>query len=109
MSRIITWESGNQPVEGQIAVGNVILNRAGDARFGETIKDVIFQPGQFSVVSTVVIYDEPYEISTVCAKLVLEGYNTVGDALFFQVGRYWGSGMIETTWLGQIGDHNFFC
>ena len=109
MSRIITWESGNQPVEGQIAVGNVILNRAGDARFGETIKDVIFQPGQFSVVSTGVIYDEPYEISTVCAKLVLEGYNTVGDALFFQVGRYWGSGMIETTWLGQIGDHNFFC
>lgn len=108
MSRIITWESGNQPVAGQIGVGNVILNRAGDARFGETVKDVIFQPGQFSVVSAGAIYGEPYEISVVCAKLVYEGYNTVGDALFFQVGRYWGSGMIETTWLGQIGDHNFF-
>ena len=108
MSRIITWESGNQPIAGQIGVGNVILNRAGDARFGETIKDVIFQPGQFSVVYAGTIYGEPYDISVVCAKLVLEGYNTVGDALFFQVGRYWGSGMIETTWLGQIGDHNFF-
>lgn len=45
-------ESGNQPVEGQIGVGNVILNRAGDPRFGETIKDVIFQPGQFTPAST---------------------------------------------------------
>lgn len=108
MSRIITWESGNQPVEGQIGVGNVILNRAGDPRFGETIKDVIFQPGQFTPASTGAVYGEPYAISVICAKLAFEGYNTVGDALFFQVGRYWGSGMIETTWLGKIGDHNFF-
>ena len=100
MSRIITWESGNQPVEGQIGVGNVILNRAGDPRFGETIKDVIFQPGQFTPASTGAVYGEPYAISVICAKLAFEGYNTVGDALFFQVGRYWGSGM--------IGDHNFF-
>lgn len=108
MSRIITWESGNQPVEGQIGVGNVILNRAGDPRFGETIKDVIFQPGQFTPASTGAVYGEPYAISVICAKIAFEGYNTVGDALFFQVGRYWGSGMIETTWLGKIGDHNFF-
>lgn len=108
MSRIITWESGNQPVEGQIAVGNVILNRVGDSRFGSTIKEVVFQPGQFSVVNSGAIYGEPYEISEICAKLVYEGYNTVGDALYFQTGRYWGSGMIETTWLTKIGDHNFF-
>lgn len=108
MSRIIMWESGNQPAAGQIGVGNVILNRAGDARFGETIKDVIFQPGQFSVVETEAIYGEPSEMSLACAKLVYEGYNTVGDSLFFQVGRYWGSDMIETTWVTQIGDHNFF-
>ena len=108
MSRIITWEAGNQPVEGQIGVGNVILNRVGDARFGETVKDVIFQPGQFSVATSGAIYGDAYEISAVCAKLVYEGYNTVGDALFFQTGRYWGSGMIETTWLTKIGDHNFF-
>lgn len=108
MSRIITWESGNQPVEGQIGVGNVILNRAGDSRFGQTIKDVIFQQGQFSPVETGAIYNDPYDISVACAKLVYEGYNTVGDALFFQVGRYWGGGMIDTTWVAQIGDHNFF-
>ena len=109
MSRIITWESGNQPMEGQIGVGNVILNRVGDARFGATLKEVIFQPGQFSVATSGAIYGEPYEISVICAKLVYEGYNTVDNALFFQTGRYWDSGMIETTWVAKIGDHNFFC
>lgn len=109
MSRIITWESGNQPVAGQIGVGNVILNRIDSSRFADTLKGVIFQPGQFSPAANGVVYGEPYEISVVCAKLVYEGYNTVGDALFFQVGRYWGSGMGSSpTWLMSIGDHNFF-
>ncbi len=109
MSRIITWESGNQPVAGQIGVGNVILNRIASSRFADTLKEVIFQPGQFAPAANGVVYGEPYDISVICAKLVYEGYNTVGDALFFQVGRYWGSGMgSSTTWLMSIGDHNFF-
>lgn len=109
MSRIITWESGNQPVAGQIGVGNVILNRIENSRFADTLKGVIFQPGQFAPAANGVVYGEPYDISVVCAKLVYEGYNTVGDALFFQVGRYWGSGMGSSpTWLMSIGDHNFF-
>lgn len=109
MSRIITWESGNQPVAGQIGVGNVILNRMGSSRFPDTLKDVIFQPGQFNPAQNGVIYRDPYDISVVCAKLVYEGYNTVGDALFFQVGRYWEGDMnSSTTWVMSIGDHNFF-
>lgn len=107
MSRIITWESGNQPVKGQIAVGNVVLNRVESERFPDTIKNVIFQTGQFSPVANGVIYGEPYPISVVCAKLALEGYNTVGDALFFQVGRY-GAVANIATYLCTIGGHNFF-
>ena len=107
MSRIITWESGNQPVAGQIAVGNVVLNRVDSTRFPDTIKDVIFQPGQFSPVACGVIYGEPYNISVICAKLALEGYNTVGDAMFFQVGRY-GAVANIATYVCTIGGHNFF-
>lgn len=108
LSRIITAESGNQPLAGQIGVGNVVMNRVADGRFPSTIKGVIFQSGQFTPVASGSVYMEPYPISVVSAKLVLEGYNTVGNALFFQVGRYWGSDMISTTWLMKIGDHNFF-
>lgn len=107
MSRIITWESGNQPVAGQIAVGNVVLNRVESQRFPDSIKEVIFQPGQFSPAMNGVIYGEPYEISVICAKLTLEGYNTVGDALFFQVGRY-GAVADIATYVCTIAGHNFF-
>ncbi|MDO4816288.1 MAG: cell wall hydrolase [Bacillota bacterium] len=107
MSRIITWESGNQPVAGQIAVGNVVLNRVDSERFPNSIKEVIFQTGQFSPAMNGVIYGDPYEISVVCAKLALEGYNTVGDALFFQVGRY-GAVADIATYVCTIGGHNFF-
>lgn len=107
MARIITWESGNQPVEGQIAVGNVVLNRTASSGFPDTIKGVIFQPGQFSPAMNGVIYGEPYEISVICAKLTLEGYNTVGDALFFQVGRY-GAVADIADYVCTIAGHNFF-
>lgn len=107
MSRIITWESGNQPVSGQIAVGNVVLNRVASERFPDTIKDVIFQPGQFSPAMNGVVYGDPYDISVVCAKLALEGYNTVGDALFFQVGRY-GAVADIAEYVCTIAGHNFF-
>lgn len=107
MSRIITWESGNQPVAGQIGVGNVVLNRIASDRFPDTLKEVIFQPGQFAPASNGVIYGEPYAISVICAKLVYEGYNTVGDALFFQVGRY-GAVADIATYVCTIAGHNFF-
>lgn len=107
MSRVITWESGNQPVAGQIAVGNVVLNRVESQRFPDSIKEVIFQPGQFSPAMNGVIYGDPYEISVICAKLTLEGYNTVGDALFFQVGRY-GAVADIATYVCTIAGHNFF-
>lgn len=107
MSRIITWESGNQPVEGQIGVGNVVLNRVESDSFADTVRDVIFQPGQFTPAMNGVVYGEPYEISVVCAKLVLEGYNTVGDALFFQVPRY-GASADTASYVCTIADHHFF-
>ena len=109
MSRIITWESGNQPLEGQIGVGNVVLNRIDSRKFpnSNTVKEVIFQSGQFDPVAAGVIYKDPFDISAVAAKLVLEGYNTVGNAIFFQVARY-GEMNEFATYVTTIGGHNFF-
>lgn len=109
MSRIITYESGNQPIAGQIGVGNVVLNRVESSRFADTVKDVIFQQGQFAPVASGAIYLDPYEISTVCAKMVFEGYNTVGESLFFQQGRYGENWISQNTrFVINIADHNFF-
>ncbi len=85
LSRVISAESGAEPMEGMIGVGNVVLNRMNDESdaFNNTIKGVIFQPGQFAVAETGAVYFDPNELAVVAAKLCLEGYNTVGDSLYF--------------------------
>ena len=42
LSHIINAEAGNQPMDGQIAVGNVVLNRVADERFPNSVKEVVF-------------------------------------------------------------------
>ena len=42
LSRIISAEAKGEPLAGQIAVGNVVLNRTRSAAFPNTVKDVIF-------------------------------------------------------------------
>jgi len=83
LSRVITWESGNQVLEGQVAVGDVVLNRCRSDIYPSTIKDVIFDTTQFSVVGTGVIFFDPWPMAIVAAQLALEGYNFIGEAMYF--------------------------
>ena len=107
MSRIITAEAGNQPFEGQIAVGNVVMNRVASPRFASTVKDVIFQEGQFDPVRSGGVYCDPFDSCVLAAKLALEGCNMVGNALFFQMSP--GGEMSQyASLLMQIGEHYFF-
>ena len=52
LSRIIYAESGNQSLDGKIAVGNVVLNRVASPRFPNTVYEVIFQRNQFTPAMT---------------------------------------------------------
>lgn len=109
LSRIITYESGNQPIEGQIGVGNVVLNRVASENFADTVKEVIFEPGQFSPVARKSIYLDPFDKCVLSAKLVLEGYNTVDNALYFHQGDYGEKITTENEYfVTKIGVHNFF-
>lgn len=51
LERIVEAEAGDQGVEGMIYVADVILNRVYSKDFPNTIRDVVFAPGQFSPVS----------------------------------------------------------
>ena len=62
MARIINSESGNEPLLGKIAVGNVVLNRKRSAQYPNTIYGVIFDRKhglQFSPVGNGTIYNTP--------------------------------------------------
>lgn len=83
LSRIIYAESGNQPLDGKIAVGNVVLNRVASPRFPNSVYEVIFQRNQFTPAANGSINRTPSAESVVAAKLCLDGANTAGSALYF--------------------------
>ncbi|MCI8915391.1 MAG: hypothetical protein HFF26_01800 [Oscillospiraceae bacterium] len=108
LARIIFAESGNQPLEGKIAVGNVVMNRVNNPKFPDTVYEVIFQKNQFSPAISGSIYQDPNWDSVVAAMLVLDGAQVVPDALFFnQVGiRCYASR--NRDYVTTIGDHAFY-
>lgn len=101
LSHVIYSESGNQELKGQLAVGNVVMNRVASDVFPtqNSIYGVIFAKSQFDVVASGSIYATPSAESIVAAKLALEGYNIVPNALFFAT-FYFGSRYVCVTWIG---------
>ena len=86
LSRIISAESRGEPLLGQIAVGNVVLNRRAFPDFPNTVWGVIFDRKwgvQFSPVLNGSVYAEPYYLSVIAAKLCLEGVTVSEDVLYF--------------------------
>lgn len=109
LSRIINAESGNQPLEGKIAVGNVVMNRVRDPRFPDTLYDVLFQKNQFTPAASGSIYREPNEESVVAAMLVMDGAQVTPNALFFNAaGATRSYAARNRTYVATIGDHAFY-
>jgi N-acetylmuramoyl-L-alanine amidase len=113
LSHIINAEAGNQSLEGMIGVGNVVLNRVKDPSCPDTVYNVIFDNRygvQFSPTVNGTIYDEPNDLSVVAAKICLEGYELVGDSLFFVNPEIGISSWFASTrtYVATIGDHAFY-
>ena len=49
LAQLVEAEAGNQPFEGKCLVVDTVLNRVESDDFPDTIPEVIFQPGAFSV------------------------------------------------------------
>ena len=113
LSRIISAESKGEPFRGQIAVGNVVLNRVRSKSYPNTIYGVIFDRKhgtQFSPVSFGTIYQTPTESSVIAAKICLEGYSISDTALFFVNPRIATSNWIQKNrpYAFTIGNHDFY-
>ena len=108
LARIIQAEAGNQPFEGMVGVGNVVMNRVYSDRFPNNVYDVVYQSGQFDPVYNGSINNVPSDDAVLASYLCLEGMNTVGDALFFQNPS--ASSVIFTglSYITTIGDHVFY-
>ena len=91
LAALIFCEAGNQPYEGQVAVGAVVMNRVRSDAFPDTVREVIYQKGQFTPAGTGwldrVVASEGYTDSALqAAKDALAGANPIGDCLYFDQG-----------------------
>lgn len=113
LSKIIYAEAGGEPMEGKIAVGNVILNRVASVEFPDTVYDVIFDRNygvQFTPVLNGRIYCTADEASTRAAERALKGENFAGESLYF-----FNPDISQSFWIAQnrsyvitIGGHLFY-
>lgn len=110
LSRVIFAESGNQSLEGKIAVGNVVMNRVANPAYPNTIKGVIAQRNQFSTYQNGNLANRtPNSSSVIAAKLVLDGAEVAsvkGATHFDSCTSSWASRNL--TCLGKIGAHRFY-
>lgn len=102
LAALIYCEAGNQPYEGQVAVGAVVMNRVRSGSYPNTITEVIYQSGQFGPAMTgwldsVLASGSYSDTARQAAADAIAGSNPVGDCLYFGNGN-WGI---------KIGDHYF--
>ncbi len=113
LSKIIYAEAGGESIEGQLAVGNVVLNRVKSSEFPNTIYTVIFDRAggiQFEPVINGSIYLPPSYSAVEAAKRALSGESTVGESLFFlnpqKAQSFWIVDNRE--FFCTIGNHDFY-
>ena len=106
LANLIYCEAGNQPYEGQIAVGAVVMNRVMSSVFPDTVVGVIYQNKQFSPVASgrlalALAENHATEACYRAAEEAMSGRTTVGNCLFFRT-------PIEGLSGTQIGGHIFY-
>ena len=113
LARIIGAEAKGEPFRGQVAVGNVVLNRVASRDYPNTIYDVIFDRKygvQFTPAANGTIYEIPPASAIVAAKVCLEGY-TLSDSILY----FFNPSIATSQWIAnnctyafRIGGHVFY-
>lgn len=113
LARAVYWESKGEPLAGQLAVAEVIINRARSGRFAPTYCGVVRQPAQFSFVRRGYIPQPPsasrdWHIAVAIARIATQRLAQGGapEALFFHARRVnpgW-----RLTRVATVGNHVFY-
>ena len=113
MTKIINAESAGEPIQGKIAVGNVILNRVDSIDFPNNIYSVIFDRKygvQFEPVINGTIYNDHTLDCITAAKRALKGENYAGQSLYFLNPKTASNSWIinNRTFMVSISNHDFY-
>lgn len=109
----IYFEARGEPLEGQIAVAEVIYNRVVDTRYPDDVCSVVYQRKQFSwthdgksdVPKNTLVWEEIKELAAQVMKGDLFDGHGATHYHSVDVEPYWTDGL---TYVGQYGNHIFY-
>ena len=120
LAQAVYFEARSEPLEGQLAVAQVVLNRVKSSRYPNTICDVVFQNDhrrhkcQFSFACDG-LTDTPYESRawTQASKVAVVAHSGLWEDITDKATHYhatyvsprWSRTMISTA---QYGEHKFY-
>jgi len=108
LARIINAEARGESFEGKVAVGAVVLNRVQHPGFPKSIREVVYQPGQFTAVTDKQINLLPDDSAYRAAEAALEGQDPSKGAIY-----YYNPKLATDPWIKKrsvvcnIGNHRF--
>jgi spore germination cell wall hydrolase CwlJ-like protein len=115
LANAVYFEARGEPVEGQLAVAEVVLNRTRSGRYPSTICEVVTQPWQFSFVRNGIIpaadrSSESWRKAVAIARIAEAGAQRLlpRDVLWYHadyVNPSWGRRLARNT---KIGLHIFY-
>ncbi|WHZ05528.1 cell wall hydrolase [Neobacillus sp. YX16] len=109
LARLVRAEAQTEPLQGKIAVACVVLNRVESPQFPDTIKDVIYAPGQFQPVKNGQIDKPADEESIQAVKAALTDKRQLATGAIF----FYNPTIATSRWLDTrattlvIGQHVF--
>ncbi|MTH53608.1 LysM peptidoglycan-binding domain-containing protein [Bacillus mangrovi] len=108
MARLVEAEAKGESYEGKVAVATVVMNRVESDQFPDSVRDVIYESGQFSPVANGSINNPASQESKDAVNEAISYSSISKGALYFYNPDKSGSGFLEgkevTT---TIGDHVF--
>ncbi|MCM3588816.1 cell wall hydrolase [Mesobacillus maritimus] len=109
LARIVRAEAQTEPFQGKVAVAEVVLNRVESSHFPDTVRNVIYAPGQFQPVSNGAINKPADDESIKAVYTALSDQKDItNDAVFF-----YNPSIATNRWLDSrqttavIGQHVF--
>ncbi|GAA4834497.1 spore cortex-lytic enzyme [Paenibacillus vulneris] len=108
LAKVIYSEARGESYEGQVAVGAVVMNRIQSGKFGDSIKDVVFQKGAFTAVADGQYNLLPDSTAYLAAQDAVRGWDPSNGSLY-----YFNPKTATSAWIWtrpqtiQIGNHIF--
>ena len=109
LARVIDCEAGSDwlPDDFRLCVGEVVLNRVASKEFPDTLREVVYQRGQYSVVNSARFANAPRRSCVDVALRLLQGERRMVPAVVFQSDSLQGE--LFTMYSDRRLGNTYFC